>query len=158
MAAIASGTAAGVGAWRWRRPLVRVMLLVAALAFLWLAQRRYVAWLADWRSFQSHALGWFTWILAAAGAGFCFAIAAFLRAGRVTFRPLQSMVLALLPVLGILHFAAVVLWRWDLPDVLMRSYFYLDLVPQALLAALVGVALAAGIRGVQDASVPQEPD
>ena len=66
-----------------------------------------------------------------------------------TFRPLQASLLAILPVLGILHFAALWVWGWHLPGLLAKGYpgyFYLDLWPQALLPAMVGVALAAGIR------------
>lgn len=156
--AIASGTAAGVGEQRWGRPFVRVVFLVASFAFLWLAHHQYAAWRAGSAIFELRALDWYTSILAAAGVGFCYSIAAFLPSGRVTFRPLQALVLAFPPAVGILHFAAAVLCRWDLPDVLTRTYFYMEPATQMLLAALVGVALAGGIRRAPDASAAQDPD
>ncbi len=123
MAEIAPGTA-GDASPRWLRPLVRVVLFAAALALMWAAERQYSSWRTEMsRTFQPHSLGWFAWVLLEVGVGFCFALAAFLPADRVTFRPLQALALALLPVLGLLHFAAALLWAWHLPKLLSKYYF-----------------------------------
>jgi hypothetical protein len=137
--------------------LVHAGLLLAAFVLLWLAQRRYASWLQESRAnFQMDAVGWFTWLLAVMGAGFCFALAAYLPSGRLRVRPLLALALAAVPALGILHFAAVYLWGWVPPDFLRGSFFYLDVGPQAVLAAFVGIGLAAGIRPSDDASTPPE--
>lgn len=157
MLAPMSGTLGGAATRRWRRPLVRAALFCAAFGFLWFAEHRHAAWQRDMSTtFQAHTAGWATWMLATAAVGFCVALAAFLPAGRITFRPVQASVLAILPVLGILHFGGVVLWGWHLPGFLMKAYFYLDVGPQAVLAMIVGVALAASIRAAGDHSTPRE--
>lgn len=144
------------------RLFARAALSVAVFPLLWLAEHRYGAWRRDRAAtFQPLALGWFTFLLAVAAAAFCFAVAAFLPAGRVIFRPGRALMLALGPMLAVAHFAAPWILGWRLPSLLMRSYFYMGVGPQTFLAALVGVgsppASRAGGATLPRRSPPVEP-
>jgi hypothetical protein len=135
------------------RLLVRVALLIGAVMFLWLAARQYSAR----REPSSVGFGvrsesiWYTALVFVLAAAFCFTLAAFLPAGRITLR-LPASGFAVVPILGIAHLSAWLHGWWDrsVPRVLTYSRFYTDVEIQTILAALAGVAFASAIRGWED--------
>jgi hypothetical protein len=143
---------------RWQRLFVRVILLIGAVVFLWLAGRQYFT------SRESSSVDlrfdeflWYTALLCVMAAVFCFTVAAFLPTGRITLRPLPALAFAVVPILGIAHLSAWLhfWWGWSVPVAIGPLYFrwYMAGEIQTVLAALVGLALASAIRSAEDAPV-----
>ena len=124
--------------------VLRLILVVGALALLWLAQRRYEVWQERFSSdFKSHLDLWLEWVGLAALSGLAFGVAAWLPSG-LSYRLGRVLLLGVLPLLALVHFALFLQYPEDLPSFLNRAYFYMNLGPQFALALMLGVAIAAG--------------
>ena len=128
---------------RW---VLRLILVVGALALLWLAQRRYEVWQVRFSSdFKSHVNLWLEWVGLAALSGLAFGLAAWLPGGRLSYRWGRVLLLGVLPLLALVHFALFLQYNQDLPSFLRdHVWFYMSLGPQFALAVMLGVAIAAG--------------
>jgi hypothetical protein len=126
--------------------VLRLILVAAALALLWLAQRRFETWQARYASeFKSSIDLWLEWVGLAVSSGLAFASAAWLPGGRLSYRWGRALLLGVLPLLGLVHFALFLQFRQDLPSFLGdHVWFYMSLGPQFALAVMLGVAIAAG--------------
>jgi hypothetical protein len=127
---------------RW---VLRLILVVGALALLWLAQRRYEVWQLRFSSeFEFHLELWIEWVGLATLSGVAIGLAARLPSGRLSYRWGRVLLLGVLPLLALVHFGLFLQYGQDIPSFLNRPYFYMSLGPQFALAAMLGVAIAAG--------------
>jgi len=128
---------------RW---VLRLILVVGALALLWLAQRRYEVWQERFASeFKPNVELWLQWVGLAVLSGIAFGLAAWLPSGRLSYRLGRVLILGVLPLLALVHFALFLQYNQDLPSFLRdHVWFYMSLGPQFALAVMLGVAIAAG--------------
>ena len=124
--------------------LVRLLFFAGAMGSLWIGVAREQSWLLQRQAmFEPVTGGLLLWLAFVALSGFLFTLAAIPPAG-LRYRPLTPLLLGLLPVLFIAHFAAF--FAGVEPRFLITRWvpFYFDINAQFALAVLFGVALASG--------------
>jgi len=126
--------------------VLRLILVVGALALLWLAQHRYEVWQERYSSeFKPNVELWLEWVGLAVLSGLAFGLAAWLPSGRLSYRWGRVLLLGVFPLLALVHFALFLQYGQDLPSFLGDYvWFYMSLGPQFALAVMLGVAIAAG--------------
>jgi hypothetical protein len=130
--------------------VLRLILVVAALALLWLAQHRLDTWQMRYSSdFKSHLDLWLEWVGLAVSSGLAFGLAAWLPEGRFSYRWTRVLLLGVVPFALLGHVALLFEFllnrRSELPGLLNHMYFYFAIGPQFALAIMLGVAVASGL-------------
>lgn len=138
--------------------LIRAALLVGALAFLWWAQRRQIAWRNDMAKFFTFSLGmWVSWValLIVAGLLIGFSGLGSLHRG---YRWGTALLISSPPALLLGQFVLVFGYGNDigLPGALGRYTVFMDSQPQFALALMVGLGIAMGFR-TSSVPPPAEP-
>jgi hypothetical protein len=128
---------------RW---VLRLILVVGAMALLWLAQHRLDTWQVRYSSeFKPHVELSLEWVGLAVLSGLAFGLAAWLPSGRLSYRWGRVLLLGVLPLLAQVHVTLFLQFRQDLPSFFGHYvWFYMNLGPQFALAVMLGVAIAAG--------------
>lgn len=130
--------------------LVRLLLLCVAGAVLRWATVTLISWRENVSStFEQDWSGWAGWLALVAAAGALVGVACL--SGRPAgYRALVPLVISLPPLILLGHY---VLWvesaseeGGELPWILGRYFFYMELTSQIVLAFVVGLGIAAGFR------------
>lgn len=129
--------------------VVRLALVVGALALVWRAQHALEEWQRRAAIEFEFKMGlWFGWVIPAVLAGIVFGLAVWLPRGHSRYRWGRSILLGLPPLLLLLHFYVIfgvtLPHNVDLPDLLERTTPFWNAGPQFALAALLGIAVTSG--------------
>ena len=137
--------------------LVRAVLVVGGLVPLRFAESRYLAWSREnAAAFRIQLGGWVLWVGLMALAGLAFGLAGWMPWGRMRYRWTHALLVGVVPLVMLAHFAIVAThwfslprWLWGRPP-----YFWTDVGPQFALAVLLGIAVASGFASHRDRSRP----